>query len=499
MDQGSRRNDRPGPRDTQHPLRSSALVLQPRWPLRLVIHLGDVLVAGAALPIVAVGWAQSTGRPVPHVLELFWWNSLIPPGLLLVAYWWAALASVGLYDPLRMITSVRILRALARAAVRVVLAGVFTHFLMADASRSLLLSWALVSTLYVGLWRLGFFRLQHYISVRGLQREGVIIVGVGSDARLMAERLQLHAPQHYVLRGFLEPSTKEARAVESLVLGDLETLPELVNQHGVGTVILASRVVDREEAMTLASRCERMGLRVLQTPVTWGLASARVMPAAVGGLELVELGGLSYTRPAEWIKRGSDFVAVILGGLLLSPLFILIAAAIKLDGPGPVLYGSRRSGRGGRAFDMYKFRTMVPDAHAQRKGLPSDADGRLFKMDKDPRITRIGSLLRRWSIDELPQLLNVVRGEMNLVGPRPLPVEDLEGIEEDPEHWYWFEQRSRVRPGITGLWQVAGRSDLPFKAMVDLDVHYIQDWSLFLDLQILLRTIPAVVRRRGAR
>ena len=144
---------------------------------------------------------------------------------------------------------------------------------------------------------------------------------------------------------------------------------------------------------------------------------------------------------------------------------------------------------------------MVIDAEQQRDALEdqNEADGVLFKMRRDPRITPIGHFIRRWSIDELPQLWNVLLGDMNLVGPRPLPMRDLEGIEDNPEKQYWFEMRNKVKPGITGLWQVAGRSDLGFQEMVQLDIHYIQSWSLWLDVAILLKTIPAVLRGRGAR
>jgi len=142
---------------------------------------------------------------------------------------------------------------------------------------------------------------------------------------------------------------------------------------------------------------------------------------------------------------------------------------------------------------------MVVDAEKLRDGLPNEADGRLFKLSNDPRVTRFGRFLRKYSLDEFPQLLNVLRGEMNLVGPRPLPAQDLEGIEADAEMRYWFDLRSKVNPGMTGLWQVSGRSDLGFAEMVRHDIHYIQDWSPWLDLQILVKTLPAVLRGRGAR
>ena len=161
---------------------------------------------------------------------------------------------------------------------------------------------------------------------------------------------------------------------------------------------------------------------------------------------------------------------------------------------------STRTGRGGRTFDFYKFRSMVVGADKLKADLAAqnETDGRLFKIKRDPRITPIGRFIRTFSIDELPQLLNVLRGEMNLVGPRPLPAEDMAGIEHDDEMRYWFEQRGKVNPGITGMWQVMGRSDLGFAEMVRHDIYYIQNGSLWLDLQILVKTIPAVFKGRGA-
>jgi lipopolysaccharide/colanic/teichoic acid biosynthesis glycosyltransferase len=194
-------------------------------------------------------------------------------------------------------------------------------------------------------------------------------------------------------------------------------------------------------------------------------------------------------------------MAVILGGLTLAPVLGLVALAVRLHDGGPVLYVSRRVGRGGRAFDFYKFRTMRVGADRERAALAehNESDGRLFKLRDDPRVTPLGRWLRRSSVDELPQLLNVLKGEMHLVGPRPLPEEDLAGLERDPELQFWFEQRHRVRPGITGPWQVSGRSELGFAEMVRHDIRYIEDWSPWRDLLLLVKTLPAVLRGRGAR
>jgi lipopolysaccharide/colanic/teichoic acid biosynthesis glycosyltransferase len=194
------------------------------------------------------------------------------------------------------------------------------------------------------------------------------------------------------------------------------------------------------------------------------------------------------------LKRGFDIVVAALLVLVLSPVLLAAALAVRLGSRGPVIYRSKRPGIGGMAFSCFKFRTMYEDADA-RQAVLEDANekaGAIFKMRNDPRVTPIGRFLRRWSIDELPQLFNVLRGEMSLVGPRPLPERDYERLED------WHRKRYLVLPGMTGLWQVSGRSELDFDELVRLDFLYLERWSVFLDLSILLKTIPAVVRARGA-
>jgi len=194
------------------------------------------------------------------------------------------------------------------------------------------------------------------------------------------------------------------------------------------------------------------------------------------------------------LKRSFDLVVSALLVLFLSPLLVLIALAVKLTSRGPVLYRSMRPGIGGAPFGCLKFRTMEADADTRQAELEdrNELGGALFKIRDDPRITRVGRLLRRFSLDELPQLFNVLRGQMSLVGPRPLPERDYERLSD------WHRKRYLVLPGITGLWQVSGRSELDFDELVRLDFLYLERWSVFLDLSILLKTIPAVLRSRGA-
>ena len=196
------------------------------------------------------------------------------------------------------------------------------------------------------------------------------------------------------------------------------------------------------------------------------------------------------------IKRVADLVGATVGLLVLAPVLLAIAAVIKLDSHGPVIFRHRRIGTGGRPFFMLKFRTMVDGAEALRPSLAHlnhSGDPRFFKIPNDPRISRVGGWLRRWSLDELPQLWNVLTGAMSLVGPRPFPESDF--MEYQVHHF----ARLGAKPGITGLWQVNGRSDIvAFEEVVALDTKYVQDWSLLLDIKILLKTVPAVVRRKGA-
>ena len=194
------------------------------------------------------------------------------------------------------------------------------------------------------------------------------------------------------------------------------------------------------------------------------------------------------------LKRSFDVVVAGLLMVLLAPVMLLVALAVKLTSRGPVIYRSMRPGMGGLPFPCLKFRTMYSDADRRQEELEkaNEKGGAIFKIRNDPRVTPVGRLLRRWSIDELPQLFNVLRGQMSLVGPRPLPQRDYDRLED------WHRKRNLVLPGITGLWQVSGRSELDFDELVRLDFLYLERWSVFLDLTILLKTLPAVARAKGA-
>lgn len=434
--------------------------------------------------------------------ELWYTNPWMPAGSVFLVAWLVGLRQLGLYEPGRMENSVRIVSAVTQTAVYMTVFVIVANFLLAERiyPKGLVLPLIVASWGYLVAARLLVFRLILRLEAPPTA-ERAVIVGVEEDAATMAQHLAREARHVCTVAGFLRTAASGAPAVpEARILGNVSDIAQLVNKHDIRVVILATHMLPRDDAMRLATRADQMGLRVLQTPYTFGVVSPRLGFVRVGGLDLVDLVNFRYTSVAERVKRFFDIAAVLAGGIFVLPIVLVTALLIKLDDGGPVFYVSKRIGRGGRTFDFLKFRSMIVNADSLKDELWAwnEADGRLFKMRNDPRITRIGKFIRKYSVDELPQLINVLRGDMNLVGPRPLPASDLRGVEEDPEMRFWFEQRAKVNPGITGLWQVSGRSDSGFAEMVRHDIHYIQDWSLWLDLQILVKTVPAVLKGRGA-
>jgi exopolysaccharide biosynthesis polyprenyl glycosylphosphotransferase len=277
--------------------------------------------------------------------------------------------------------------------------------------------------------------------------------------------------------------------------GSITDLPELIHDHGVETVVVCEHLTDQQivnvREASLAAGCQ------LLYPAR-AVKIAGVRPTLVWHRDqpFFELGAPVLKASAVISKRIIDVIGATLGMILLSPVFLLIAVAIKLDSPGPVLFTQDRAGLGGRRFRMLKFRTMRDGADEEKENLShlnQTGDSRLFKIPADPRVTRLGALLRRWSLDELPQCWNVLLGDMSLVGPRPFFEADFASYQD---HHF---RRLDAKPGITGLWQVSGRSSVvDFEDVVYLDRQYIEQWSFWLDVSIMFRTLPAVVRRTGA-
>ena len=271
-------------------------------------------------------------------------------------------------------------------------------------------------------------------------------------------------------------------------------LPQTLAEHRVDELILAESDFDDRELLEMVDLAHRRGVRVRLAPTTTELLTQRADYIPGQGVPLFELRPPAFVGTDWIVKRGFDLVVSSLILVVGLPLWLAIAAAIKVTSHGPVLYRDRRVGLNEQEFRMLKFRTMRHDAAALQSELEAEneAKGALFKLRDDPRVTRVGSMLRRFSLDEVPQVLNVLRGQMSLVGPRPLPIRDYRLLED------WHRKRYRVLPGMTGLWQIAGRSDLEFDDLVRLDFYYLENWSIWLDISILLRTIPAVAAGKGA-
>jgi exopolysaccharide biosynthesis polyprenyl glycosylphosphotransferase len=278
------------------------------------------------------------------------------------------------------------------------------------------------------------------------------------------------------------------------MLGHLDDLPELIVQTDADCVFVASSAILPEHMAQVSKAVRRSGIEVRVTANMQEILSTRVAAQPLGGLMAFALKPVRLSGLQALAKRSFDLAATLAASILLLPVFALIALAVKLTSRGKVLFAQERVGYHGRPFKILKFRTMVMDAESQLDGLLdlNEASGPLFKIRDDPRVTRVGRFLRKWSLDELPQLWNVLRGHMSLVGPRPPLVREVDQYED------WQMSRLEVRPGLTGLWQVSGRSELAFDDYVRLDLFYIENWSLAYDLFILAKTVPTLVTGRGA-
>ena len=324
-------------------------------------------------------------------------------------------------------------------------------------------------------------------------RRRAIVVGEGEHLdHLLGTIGSARGGIEYEFVGVVSGAADDRRGLPHL--GEIESLRTVLGAHPADELIVTDSDYSERQLFQIVELAHRSGVKVRIAPKTTELLVQRGEYVPGQGVPLFELRPPVLAGTDWMVKRSFDLLVsslIVVGGL---PLWLLIAAAIKLDSRGPVFYRDRRVGLGGREFEMFKFRTMIVGAAERQSELErrNEAEGALFKIRDDPRVTRVGALLRRFSIDELPNVLNVLRGEMSLVGPRPLPLRDYALLE------VWHRKRSDVLPGMTGLWQISGRSDLCFDDLVRLDFYYLENWSIWLDISILTKTLPAVLARRGA-
>jgi len=420
---------------------------------------------------------------------------------LMLLMWHLAFASCGLYDSRRMLGCLADVRDALKAAfagtVLIGIAGFGFHVRM-FSTKFLIIFWIAACCASIAS-RVLLHTTLGKVRKHGRNLRHILIVGTGSRAIEFARTIESKPEMGYRIMGFVDRpwagSAEFNRSGYSILCG-FEGLEEILRTSVVDEVVIALPIRSLHmEAASIAAACEMQGItiHVLSNIFDLRLANSRADDTE-GGLLITHYTGLAEGWRTD-AKRLFDIVSSSVLLLLFSPLLLAIAALIKLSGPGPVFFIQRRVGLSKRQFKMYKFRTMVPDAEQRMRDIEhlNNVSGPVFKIKDDPRVTLIGKFLRKTSLDELPQLINVFKGEMSLVGPRPLPVRDYEGFNED-----WQRRRFSVRPGMTCLWQITGRSSIPFETWMELDLQYIDRWSLWLDLQILMRTIPAVFKGVGA-
>lgn len=358
---------------------------------------------------------------------------------------------------------------------------------------SIAVTWLISVSLVLATRRLWHRRIRRLRS-RGRMIARTIIIGTNGEA-VELPRGTISREFGFQPVGYVATRTAGQQSSNGLpVIGELDQLSELITRFSADCIYVASSAVDVDEMRFISKVASRAGADLRITANLPMVLSTRLTVQPIGGVMALALRPVRLSGGQALAKRTFDIVLSSTALLMLLPLFLVTVAAIKATSPGPIFYRQQRVGRHRRPFILLKFRTMMVGAEALLHTLrdKNEADGPLFKIRNDPRITEIGRWLRRWSLDELPQLLNVLKGDMSLVGPRPpLP-------HEVKQYQDWHFERLEVRPGLTGLWQVSGRSDLPFDDGVRLDLFYIENWSIAYDMFILLKTIPAVFATRGA-
>jgi exopolysaccharide biosynthesis polyprenyl glycosylphosphotransferase len=363
-------------------------------------------------------------------------------------------------------------------------------------SRLLLIEAGSIAIILLAVSRLVQNMILGWLRSRGIGVVRLIIVGAGEVGRTVMRTIVARPELGYQIVGFVDdnPQKGQTNIGRFKALGPVNNLAQMIEKEAVDEVIVTLPWMYHRKIMAIVRECERRQVSAHIVPDLFQMSLSHVDVDDLGGVPLIGVREVGFGQGALLVKRGMDIFGALVGLTLGAPLLALIALAIRINSPGQVVFRQTRVGTGGKTFECHKFRSMHEGAEAKLEQLRelNEADGPLFKIRDDPRLTRVGRILRHTSLDELPQLWNVLRGEMSLVGPRPpLPVEVSRYME-------WHKKRLEVRPGMTGLWQVSGRSLLSFDDGVLLDIYYIENWSLWLDFKILLRTIPKVLFGDGA-
>jgi exopolysaccharide biosynthesis polyprenyl glycosylphosphotransferase len=364
-------------------------------------------------------------------------------------------------------------------------------------SRLMLLYVAVITVVLLSVTRIIQRILRASLRARGVGIERVLIIGMDGVGQAVLRTMLARKDLGLVAVGYVDddPSRGEADLGRVLGLGKIQNLAKIIQEKQVQMVIITLRWHEHDRIYQIVRECQIAGADVRVVPDIFQLNLKQVQIENLDGIPLLGTSAEPRLNVRErLLKRLIDVLIILIASPILLLLFGIIAIAIRIEGRGPIFYSAVRVGENGKLFKMIKFRSMIPDAEKYRKTLveTNELDPRHPKILNDPRITRVGNIIRKTSLDELPNLINVLRGQMSLVGPRPPTPDEVELYDE------WHKQRLMTMPGITGLWQISGRSDVPFDEMCLLDIYYIENWSLGLDVQILLMTLPRVLLRQGA-
>ncbi|MCR4408558.1 MAG: undecaprenyl-phosphate glucose phosphotransferase [Anaerolineae bacterium] len=468
-----------------------------RW-VAIALFLSDALLIN--LGFILAYWVRYEWQLLRPVEEAYFvpYTTYLPAAgvftlILLIAYWLE-----GMYAPARRTSwfdqVFSIFNGTTSGTVIMIVANYIYPSL--SYSRLIFLYATVLIVVLLSISRLLLRAVLGHLRRRGIGVSRVLIVGAGSVGRTVMRNIVAQPSLGYQIVGFVDdnPNKGSTDIGRFKALGPVDNLARIIQQENIDEVIITLPWMYHRKIISVMSECQRERVRARLVPDLFQMTLSKVDVDDLGGVPLVGVREIAIPRWKLAAKRALDFSISLMGLVLCWPLFLLIALAIKLDSPGPVLFKQVRVGKGGKEFELYKFRTMRVGAEEEQAELRAfnEATGPLFKIRDDPRLTRVGKFLRRTSLDELPQVYNVLRGEMSLVGPRPpLP-------SEVAEYLPWQRQRLEVSPGMTGLWQVSGRSELTFDEMCLLDIYYIENWSPTLDAEILLRTIPNIIFGKGA-
>jgi len=354
------------------------------------------------------------------------------------------------------------------------------------------------SIVFLVLFRVIFDKVFYYFIRKSRNFSKTLIIGAGEDANRIKRTFNEDLYNDMEVAGIVDKRERIEKEKDKLsdynIIGYVENIKDIIYKNKIQTIIISGKAYHYYEMLDIIEVVKGMDVLILMFPGFFEFSISRMETREISGIPLMHIANIGFFGFDLFVKNIFDYVFGTIFFVLFMPIYVVVGALIKLDSRGPIFYKQKRITKDGREFYMYKFRTMVVGADKMVGNLKevNEADGLLFKIKKDPRVTRVGKLLRRLSIDEIPQVINVLKGELSLVGPRPpLP-------QEVKRYKKWHRKRLNVKQGITGMWQVAGRSELGFEEGIKLDLYYIQNWSIAMDLKILLKTVPAIFSRRGA-